>query len=89
LVVELPFKWIDFGTWESVANYLTANGLHKLDENGNFVWSTQQKYVATIGLNDLVIVDTGDALLVMPRNQSGKVGQVVDKLKAENKVELL
>jgi mannose-1-phosphate guanylyltransferase len=72
-----------------VANYLVKNGLQKLDENNNFVWSGGQKYIATIGLNDLVIVDTGDALLVMPKDQSGRVGEIVDKLKAENRNELL
>lgn len=81
IVVELPFKWIDFGTWESLANYLGY------DENKNFVRT--KKYTAIIGLNDLVVVETGDALLIMPKNQSGKVGEVVEKLKAEGRQELL
>lgn len=88
-VFECAFDWIDFGTWESVANYLVKNGLQKLDENSNFVWGDKKKYVATIGLNDLVIVDTGDALLVMPKDQSGRVGEIVEKLKAEGRTELL
>jgi mannose-1-phosphate guanylyltransferase len=81
MVVELPFKWIDFGTWESVVNYLGA------DANGNFVKTN--KYTEIIGLNDVVVVETEDALLVCKKDQSGKVGEVVEKLRAENKTELL
>ena len=66
LVVELPFKWVDFGTWESVANYLGT------DANGNFI-RTEKKTVV-IGLNDIVVVETGEGLLVCKKDQSGKVG---------------
>lgn len=81
LVVELPFEWVDFGTWESVAKYLGS------DENGNFVRS--KKYVALIGVENLVVVETDDALLICKKDQSGRVGEVVEKLKAEGKTELL
>lgn len=81
LVVELPFKWVDIGTWESLANYLGS------DENGNFVQS--KKYTAIVGLNDIVVVETDDALLICKKDQSGKVGEVVEKLKMEGKNELV
>jgi mannose-1-phosphate guanylyltransferase len=77
LVVELPFKWVDFGTWESVAKYLGS------DENNNFVKTN--KYTAIIGLRDLVVVEADDALLICKKDQSGKVGEVVEKLKAAGK----
>lgn len=81
LVVELPFNWIDFGTWESLANYLGS------DENNNFIRTN--KYTAIIGLKDLVVVETDDALLILPKSESGRVGEVVDKLKEEGRTELL
>jgi mannose-1-phosphate guanylyltransferase len=81
LVVEMPFNWIDFGTWESLANYLGS------DENNNFVKTN--KYTAIIGLENIVVVETDDALLICKKDQSGRVGEVVEKLKAENKTELL
>jgi len=92
LVVELPFKWIDFGTWESLANYQDSVGSYKfegmeVEAKGNYVRS--KKYVALIGVEDLVVVETDDAILVMKKDQSGKVGQVVDKLKEEEKINLL
>ncbi len=96
LVVELPFNWVDFGTWESVANYMKEKGFYQTDDetleiesNNNFVYKKDKKFIATIGVENLVIVDTGDALLIMKKDQSGKVGQIVDFLKEQNKTELL
>ena len=85
LVVELPFNWVDFGTWESVANYMddktlyTPTDLIQIDAQENFVYRKDKKMIALIGVEDLVVVDTGDALLITKKNQTGKVGQVVDK----------
>jgi mannose-1-phosphate guanylyltransferase len=95
LVVELPFECVDFGTWESVDKYLKEKGQYteentiNIESKDNFIKAPKGKTVATIGVEGLVIIDTGDALLVMKRGDSGKVGQVVDKLKEENKTELL
>ena len=95
LVVELPFKWVDFGTWESVAKYMGEKGIDENNEvleiegQDNFVYRKGKKMVVLIGVRDLVVVDTGDALLVSKKEDSGKVGQVVDKLKEEGKEELL
>jgi len=95
LVVELPFNWVDFGTWESVANYMKEKGMYQpedvleIESNENFVYRKDKKYVALIGVEDLVVVDTGDALLIMKKEASGKVGQVVETLKADNRTELI
>ena len=92
LVAELPFEWIDFGTWESVINYqlrinnYELNGM-EIEAKNNYVRS--KKFTALIGVEDLVVVETEDALLICKKDMSGKVGEVVDKLKEENKVELL
>jgi mannose-1-phosphate guanylyltransferase len=96
LVVELPFNWIDFGTWESVDRYLTEKNLYQTNDNeidiesdNNFVKVSGKKTVAMIGIKDLVVVETDDALLICKKDQSGRVGEVVEKLKAEGKTELL
>ncbi len=95
LVVELPFNWVDFGTWESVANYMKEKKMYQpedileIDGSENFVYRKDKKYVAMIGVENLVVVDTGDALLIMRKDKSGKVGGVVETLKAENRNELV
>jgi len=93
-VVELPFQWIDFGTWESLAEYEKDQPKNKnnnifLDSKNCFVKTIKPKTTAVIGINDLVVIDSGDALLVCPKKQSGRVGEVVDKLKELKKDWLL
>ena len=45
--------------------------------------------MALVGVKNLVVVETADALLVVDKSQSGKVGMVVEKLKEEGRGELL
>lgn len=94
VVVELPFEWIDFGTWESVGNYIKNQeskikdeDIIEIDSKNNYVRA--KKMVALIGVEDLIVVDTADGLLIMKNDQSGKVGQIVDKLKEGGRTELL
>ena len=95
VVAQLPFNWVDFGTWESVANYMddksmyNPEGVYELDSKDNFVYKSDKKYIALIGVEDLVVVDTGDALLITKKDQTGKVGQVVDVLKTQERTDLL
>lgn len=95
LVVELPFDWVDFGTWESVANYMREKGMYhsedvlEIEAQDNFVYRGNKKYVALIGVENLIVVDTVDGLLITKKDQTGKVGQVADKLKEEGRKELV
>jgi mannose-1-phosphate guanylyltransferase len=95
VVAQLPFNWVDFGTWESVADYMDdkslyiPEGVYEVDCDNNFVYKKVKKYVALIGVRDLVVVDTGDALLITKKGQTGKVGQIVDVLKTQNRSDLL
>jgi len=87
LVIIHPFKWIDFGTWEFVDkffkenNYFTSNGGQvQIDGENNFLWSESGKIMATIGVSDLVVVESKDGILITKKETSGKVGQIVDRI---------
>lgn len=91
-VVPGSFGWSDLGTW------ITAWELAQKDPDGNalpapadavvvdaarnLAFTKPGKLVALIGVDDLVIVDTEDALLVMPRARAQEVRAIVDALKA-------
>jgi mannose-1-phosphate guanylyltransferase len=89
LVVELPFRWDDFGTFESVYKYMIDKGIYKNPENtvennsqNNFIrLDDPDKVVCIIGLSNLVVVDTGDALLICDQKQTGSVGDVLKEVK--------
>ncbi len=83
--------WNDVGSWESIFEILPKDDLGNvvsaeqnllLDTRDTLVYTTQNnRMIVTIGLKDLVIVDTGDVLLVSSRESSQKVRQVVGQLK--------
>src|SRR2546430_17133591 len=88
--------WSDIGSWAAVyellakksgENVLAGQG-HTLDAEGNFFWSPS-KFVAAIGVRDLVVVETPDALLICPRDRAQDLGKIVKWLEAQPREELL
>ena len=87
-------QWNDVGTWDSLFEVNQPNkdgnivlgGQHiGLDTHGTLVYVTQERrLIVTIGVEDLVVVDTGDVLLVCRKDQSQRVRQVVEDLKKTN-----
>lgn len=85
---EASFDWDDVGSWISVGKYLQQDDaqnaanttLSAQDASGNIVFSAQGKHVALVGVDDLIVVDTGDALLVAHRDQADKIKNVAAKL---------
>jgi mannose-1-phosphate guanylyltransferase len=95
-VIPAEIGWSDIGSWAAVyellaklpgENILPGNA-YTLDAGGNLVWSNS-KFVAAIGVNDLVIVETPDALLICPRDRAQDVGKVVKWLEENRRKDLL
>ena len=95
-VIPASIGWSDIGSWAAVyellanrpgANVLTGRVL-ALDAAGNLIWSPS-KFVAAVGISDLVIVETPDALLVCPRDRAQDVGRVVKWLEQHRMQKLL
>jgi mannose-1-phosphate guanylyltransferase len=92
LVVELPFKWYDIGTFENLYEYLKLKGLYKASENivdlngkDNFVkLDDANKIVALVGVDNLVVIDTGDALLVCDKGHTAKVKEARKEVEKRN-----
>ena len=84
--VPCDIGWSDLGSWDEVANHfdkrLASGGVEiSLESEGNFVFSTTSKAVALVGVEDLIVVDTGDTLLICKKGESQKVKEVVTRLK--------
>jgi mannose-1-phosphate guanylyltransferase len=95
IVIPAPgLDWKDVGTWDSLFEVISPNkdgniiigGQHLgLDTRGSLVYMNQERrLIVTIGVEDLVVVDTGDVLLVCRKDQAQKVRQVVNQLKESN-----
>jgi mannose-1-phosphate guanylyltransferase len=104
-VLPAEIGWSDIGSWEAVYELIAAStknnrhtkeisgnisaGTHfALDANNNFLWSPK-KFVAAIGVHNLVVVETPDALLICPRNRAQDVGKIVKYLEAHKLNSLL
>jgi mannose-1-phosphate guanylyltransferase len=96
------FGWNDLGSWAALyehkagidqdngtaANVTDAADALSIEASGNYVYSPG-KFVALVGVDDLVVVDTGDALLITTRARSQDVGKIVKELQAQDKTALL
>ncbi|MCB9618373.1 MAG: NTP transferase domain-containing protein [Sandaracinus sp.] len=93
LVVPGSFGWSDLGSWttswelaehDESGNALPADAVI-VDAKGNFASVEKTgKVVALVGVSDLVVVDTEDALLILPRSRAQDVRAIVDALKARD-----
>ncbi len=91
VIPAADWNWSDVGSWDSLFEVLPTDpdgnivmgGQHLgLDTSRSLVYVSQEhRLIVTIGVSDLVLVDTGDVLLVCHKEQAQKVRQVVDTLK--------
>jgi mannose-1-phosphate guanylyltransferase len=100
-VAVLPaggLEWSDVGSWDSMFDVLlpdehgnvVVNSEHMaLDTRDSLIYSTTRKLVVTIGVNDLIVVDSDDALLVCRRDQAQQVRQVIEDLKKTHREDYL
>jgi mannose-1-phosphate guanylyltransferase / mannose-6-phosphate isomerase len=93
-VVALDAGWSDVGSWSALHAASTpdadGNVLHgdvvAEDTHGSFIHS-ESRLVATVGLNDHVVVETKDAVLVAPKDRVQDVKALVARLKADGRYE--
>jgi mannose-1-phosphate guanylyltransferase/mannose-6-phosphate isomerase len=94
-VVPVSCAWSDIGSWDALwatserdadGNRLEGDVI-AIDSRNCFVRGTDRRLVAALGLDDLVIVDTPDAVLVAPRDRVQDVKQLVDRIKSDGRQE--
>jgi mannose-1-phosphate guanylyltransferase len=89
LNIEASFDWDDIGSWISIAKYFPAYGdenhanraLIETDSHRNIIFTSQPgTQVALLGVDDLIVVQTPDALLVADRHQADAIKKLADLL---------
>ena len=88
-VVPGSFPWSDVGHWDALPLVAESDHLGNVvqglvvaeDCRGSVVVNESQRVIAALGLEDMVVVDTGDALLVMPRSRAQEVRRVVERVR--------
>jgi mannose-1-phosphate guanylyltransferase/mannose-6-phosphate isomerase len=95
-IVLLPFDcgWSDLGSWNAIYdaskkdlnnNFITGNVLD-IGSKNSLIYSSS-KLVATIGINNMAVVETEDAILVCDRSKTQNVKDIFDNLKQKNSSE--
>jgi mannose-1-phosphate guanylyltransferase len=96
VTVPLDCGWSDLGSWEAIAAHLPADGAGNgtrgdvvaVDTTECLLWA-EEGQIAALGLRGLVVVRTGDTVLVAPRERAQDVRRIVDALRARGRDELL
>ena len=89
LNIEATFDWDDVGSWISIAKYLpdvgnqnaTNQPISHIDSENNIVFNARKNsHIALLGVDDLIIVQTEDALLIANRHQADAIKKLADIL---------
>lgn len=93
-VLPIRFRWSDVGSWAALPEVLEADAHGNIasggalmlahDAKGNVVHGKRGETIAIVGVNDLVVVRAGKALLVMPRDRAQDVKHIVARLEKED-----
>ncbi len=95
-VVESKFDWSDVGSWDALealhekdANGNVANRAQILIDTQNCVIYAKSKLIATLGVEDLIIVEAEDAIMVCHKDKAQSVREIPDELKKQGLMEYL
>ena len=94
--VEADFKWNDLGSWSSVYNVSTktkdknvVRGKGVVIGGKNNLIESKNHFTALVGVSDMAVIATPDAILVVSKDKAEQVKDVVNYLEKHNKDELL
>jgi mannose-1-phosphate guanylyltransferase len=96
LMIPADFGWNDLGSWASMAQIWPKDDqsnahqgeIMAMESRGNVVFC-QEKLCVLLGVDDLIVVDTEDALLVCPLNRAQDIGKILDAMKQGGKKQYL
>ena len=91
MVVEASFDWDDVGSWQAVARYFKkddhGNAANRpvtaLDASDNIIFNEGETTIALLGVRNLIVVRTEDAMLICHRHDAEKIKKLVGKLPSE------
>ncbi len=94
VVLPLDITWSDVGSWDSLFNILDADANRNVKvgnvidvDTKNTLVIGNRRLISTIGLEDIIVVETDDAILIAKRGHTQKVKDIVNRLKKENRKE--
>ncbi|HEY6041249.1 MAG TPA: sugar phosphate nucleotidyltransferase, partial [Anaerolineae bacterium] len=95
-MIPIDVGWSDVGSWATLHDLLQADGNKNvvigeyvgIDSNSVLIYSPH-RLIATIGLENMIVVDTGDVLLICAKDRAQEVKQIVEELHKQKKDQYL
>lgn len=87
-VIQADFGWSDVGSWlaawelgdkDPSGNSIHGDSVEVVDTHNSYVHNAGDRLIALVGMEDVVVVDTGDAILIMPKSKSQDVKTLLEK----------
>ena len=99
LIIKGDFGWSDIGAWDTLHDQrVDVNDASKnvikgqviaVDSNDNLFYASDKRVIAAAGVSNLVVVDTGDVVLVCDKNQAQRVKELIAEIKTQGLDHLL
>jgi mannose-1-phosphate guanylyltransferase/mannose-1-phosphate guanylyltransferase/mannose-6-phosphate isomerase len=94
LCIPCDLGWSDIGSWDAISDFINPESAQFKEQsknvvdlnNDNFVYPVEEKIYGLVGVSDLIVVDTPDALLIVKKGETEKVKDLVERLKREGRV---
>jgi mannose-1-phosphate guanylyltransferase len=93
LIIPSDIKWQDVGSWDAVGDAFADkiekdvnNKLSINSKNNLIINKNKEKLISLLGVDDLIVVDTKDALMICPKSKSQEVKKIIEKLKEVKKL---
>jgi mannose-1-phosphate guanylyltransferase len=95
-VIPIDIGWSDVGSWAALLEIIAGDeagnvvsGPHLGLDTGHSLIHGDERLIVTIGLDDMIVVDTEDALLICPRDRAQDVKEIVQRLRRDQRADLL
>ena len=97
-IILVPYKWTDIGTWGSVYDFFTEKDGGNYEDGavvtcgttGSLIKTSKEgKLIAVAGMKDMVVVDTDDVLLVIPKDKMEKIKDIQNLLREQDRTQFL
>ncbi len=98
IVIPSTLIWSDIGSWDTLFTFLrhkshaesiSQGNVITLHSEKNFVHTSKEKLVALVGVHNLIVVETDDALLILHKDEADKMRELIATLKKEDKEKYL
>ena len=95
-VVPADLIWSDVGNWKTLHDFyeeddanVSRGTVYAVDTQNCLLFGKKSKTITTLGLKDIIVIDTDDALLIADRSKVHEVKKIIEELKKDNKDNLL